>query len=120
MRGRSAETQQFSIKMSAISMCYTEGSGSQSRTRTYDRAVNSRLLYQLSYLGSVWPDPIAEARAGRKGATRRRSQIPPGDGQTARARPDRWPSVARDWRERAWSRAGVSAMRDAGTHSPFR
>lgn len=26
--------------------------GSPSRTRTYDRAINSRLLYQLSYRGS--------------------------------------------------------------------
>ena len=28
--------------------------GSRSRTRTYDRAINSRLLYQLSYSGSPW------------------------------------------------------------------
>ena len=27
--------------------------GSPGRTRTYDKAVNSRLLYQLSYRGSV-------------------------------------------------------------------
>ncbi len=27
--------------------------GSRSRTRTYDRAINSRLLYQLSYSGPV-------------------------------------------------------------------
>ncbi len=27
--------------------------GSRSRTRTYDRAINSRLLYQLSYSGLV-------------------------------------------------------------------
>ena len=27
--------------------------GSRSRTRTYDRAINSRLLYQLSYPGTA-------------------------------------------------------------------
>ena len=27
--------------------------GSASRTRTYDRAINSRLLYQLSYRGTA-------------------------------------------------------------------
>ena len=30
-----------------------EKPGSRSRTRTYDRAINSRLLYQLSYSGPV-------------------------------------------------------------------
>jgi hypothetical protein len=29
-----------------------EGSGSPSRTRTCDKAINSRLLYQLSYRGT--------------------------------------------------------------------
>ena len=28
--------------------------GSRGRTRTYDQAVNSRPLYQLSYSGMVW------------------------------------------------------------------
>lgn len=30
-----------------------KSSGSVSRTRTYDRAINSRLLYQLSYHGTA-------------------------------------------------------------------
>ncbi len=39
--------------------------GSRSRTRTYDRAINSRLLYQLSYSGS--PDgPYRPAGRGGK------------------------------------------------------
>ena len=32
--------------------------GSSSRTRTYDRSVNSRLLYQLSYRGMSSPTKI--------------------------------------------------------------
>lgn len=28
--------------------------GSPSRTRTYDLAINSRVLYQLSYRGTSW------------------------------------------------------------------
>ena len=32
--------------------------GSSSRTRTYDRSVNSRLLYQLSYRGMSLPTKI--------------------------------------------------------------
>ncbi len=38
-------------------------SGSRSRTRTYDRAINSRLLYQLSYSGSPLR-PIDPREAG--------------------------------------------------------
>lgn len=34
------------------------GGGSRSRTRTYDPAINSRLLYQLSYSGSAVGDRI--------------------------------------------------------------
>ena len=40
--------------------------GSRSRTRTYDPAVNSRLLYRLSYPGSARCAPIANRRARRK------------------------------------------------------
>ena len=39
--------------------------GSRSRTRTYDKAVNSRLLYQLSYPGSAG-GPYSEGRGDWK------------------------------------------------------
>ena len=39
--------------------------GSRSRTRTYDRAINSRLLYQLSYQGPAGGAGIANAAAER-------------------------------------------------------
>lgn len=32
---------------------WVEESGSPSRARTYDKAINSRLLYQLSYRGTL-------------------------------------------------------------------
>jgi hypothetical protein len=35
--------------------------GSPGRTRTSDKAVNSRLLYQLSYRGSAIPNAFASA-----------------------------------------------------------
>ena len=41
-------------------------SGSRSWTRTNDRAINSRLLYQLSYPGPVGSAHIAKLRAARK------------------------------------------------------
>lgn len=34
-----------------------EESGSPSRARTYDKAINSRLLYQLSYRGTLGGAP---------------------------------------------------------------
>lgn len=43
------------------------GSGSVSRTRTCDRAINSRLLYQLSYHGIAGKGGIAE-RVARSSA----------------------------------------------------
>ena len=39
--------------------------GSRSRTRTYDRAINSRLLYQLSYPGPSGARSIAEQLRAR-------------------------------------------------------
>ncbi len=52
-----------------------EGSGSPSRTRTCDKAINSRLLYQLSYRGSrrdLYPSRAGRARdfPGRTGFSR--------------------------------------------------
>src|SRR5690606_8674898 len=40
-----------------------EKNGSASRTRTYDPAINSRLLYQLSYRGTLSCAPSARARS---------------------------------------------------------
>ena len=45
-------------------VCLFRAAGSASRTRTYDRAINSRLLYQLSYRGSAESGSIADHRAG--------------------------------------------------------
>ena len=41
------------IEPVSIQTVEMKGSGSASRTRTYDRAINSRLLYQLSYRGTA-------------------------------------------------------------------
>ncbi len=43
--------------------------GSRSRTRTYDRAVNSRLLYQLSYPGPVGSLLAKAAAEGNRGGS---------------------------------------------------
>ncbi len=43
-----------------------ERSGSPSRTRTCDKAINSRLLYQLSYRGSVGPCIHRRVEAGKR------------------------------------------------------
>ena len=49
--GGIASQSKFSIHINALK----ESAGSASRTRTYDRAINSRLLYQLSYRGTAKP-----------------------------------------------------------------
>src|SRR5580692_6726427 len=49
--------------------------GSRSRTRTYDRAINSRLLYQLSYPGLARA-PIAPGLAGVKTRGRPALSVP--------------------------------------------
>jgi hypothetical protein len=46
-------------------LCFRAGqtqNGSPGRTRTSDPAVNSRLLYRLSYRGIPWPACLAQAR----------------------------------------------------------
>ena len=40
--------------------CRAGGGGSPGRTRTSDKSVNSRLLYQLSYAGSPHAEVSAE------------------------------------------------------------
>ncbi len=40
--------------------CFAEGRTSPSRTRTYNLAVNSRSLYQLSYRGIITPSRIMQ------------------------------------------------------------
>ena len=67
------------------------GVGSLSRTRTYDRAINSRLLYQLSYQGSPRGVPIPPLPPERKPI---RPFPPPVRGIPAKdagSRPDRVP-----------------------------
>ena len=49
---REANLSAFSVNWSVLQIRRTETS-SPGRTRTYDKAVNSRLLYQLSYRGKV-------------------------------------------------------------------
>ncbi len=48
--------------MLAVTAFCEEGYNSPSRTRTYDLAVNSRSLYQLSYRGSNAALPTAPQR----------------------------------------------------------
>ena len=43
----------FSTQKTQLIQSVIWENGSASRTRTYDRAINSRLLYQLSYRGTA-------------------------------------------------------------------
>ena len=68
-----------------------EGFGSPSRTRTCDKAINSRLLYQLSYRGprsGLYTGPPPDARP--RGPAFDKSVAFP------RARPPRWDRTALD------------------------
>jgi hypothetical protein len=53
--------------------------GSRSRTRTYDRAINSRLLYQLSYPGPAGGAPYS----GRVTGVQRHHLVPSKSGKQA-------------------------------------
>ena len=62
---------EWKLRRTAFAVSFRNGS--PGRTRTYDPAVNSRLLYQLSYRGSAaWL--LADDRAG--GKTRQRFRRP--------------------------------------------
>ncbi len=60
--------------------------GSRSRTRTYDRAINSRLLYQLSYSGSLRGGVYSRVALRMQRPSEQVSDIRSGRRRTARLR----------------------------------